>query len=315
MKIVVLNECFLDDSQFEELKELGELRVFSDTDNEEKVKNRIKDADIVLADIFLAPITADSLAEAKNLKFIVVNTTGYDTVNPKMLAEKGIIFANTPNFGTDSVAELAIGLMFAVNRKIVLGDKAMRIKPFEVDPGTPNEKIYKGFNLRDKVFGVIGAGSIGTRCGEIASALGMKTIAYSRTPRNSSSLEFKSKEDVLREADVLSVNLILNDETRGFISSEELSLMKPTSILINTARAGLINEADLVDALVNKKIAGAGLDVVTDKASTNPLLKLENVVLTPHLGYLTNESLKNISTRMVQNVRNFVKGNEVDRLN
>ena len=316
MKIAVLNEFFLGESHLNRLKALGEVKVYLDTDSEEKTIERLEGVDIALGDCFIASFNKKVLDTTNNLKLLILNSTGYDLVDIDAANNKGIKVANAPGFSTDAVAELAIGLMFAVNRKIVLGDKAMRENPFEADPGNREHDIFWGFNLKGKTLGVIGLGKIGTRVGEIGQALGMNVIAYNRTPKQVNNIELVPLEELLKRSDVVSIHLALNSNTENIISKKELHLMKPTAIIINTARGKHIVTDDLLEDLKQNKIAGAGLDIVTDVAKDHPILKLDNVVLTPHIGSSTQESWKvNLPEIAVSTAEAFIKGEQRNIVN
>ena len=312
MKIVILNECFFLYTHINQLKSLGDLEIFEDTTTEEDAINRLKDADIAIADCLIAPLNKKVLESTNKLKFLALNTTGYDAVDLKTADAKGIKVSNVPGFATDSVAEHTIALMFAVIRKIAYGDKVMRINPFQIDPGKKEEQKFLGFNIAGKTFGVIGLGAIGQKIAELGNALGMNVISYNRTPKEIANVTMVSLEELLKNSDVVSINLQLTPETEYIIGEKELNLMKPSAIIINTARGKHIDSKALYNALSSGKIAGAGLDVIEDWTKDNPLLKLDNVVFTPHEGFFTKESLKNLSDIILKNVESFVNVNPIN---
>lgn len=315
MKIAVLNEFFLNEKHLARLKALGEVEVFGDTTTQEQAIERLKGVDIALGDCFIAPFNKDILGSTDNLKLLVLNSTGFDLVDLEAANAKGIKVANAPGFSTDAVAELAIGLMFAVNRKIVLGDKAMRSEPFEADPSNREHDKFWGFDLKRKTLGIIGLGKIGTRAAEIGQGLGMKVIAFNRTPKQIEGVELVTLEEVLKRSDVVSVHLALNSETENLISKRELGLMKPTAIIINTGGSRLVITKDLLEVLQTREIAGAGIDTL-GITKDNPILKLENIVLTPHIGSSTEESWKiNLPEIAVSNVESFAKGTPQNLVN
>jgi lactate dehydrogenase-like 2-hydroxyacid dehydrogenase len=180
---------------------------------------------------------------------------------------------------------------------------------FEVDLVKEQHKNILGSNVYGKTLGVIGLGSIGDRVGQLGNALGMKVIAYNRSPRKVDNIEMVSVNDLLVRSDIVTIHLALTPETEYFIDEQQLALMKPTAIIINTARGKHIKTAALYEALKNKKIAGAGLDALAELHSSNQLLKLDNVVFMPHAAFFTAESLENMSDTIVENITCFIKGN------
>jgi phosphoglycerate dehydrogenase-like enzyme len=315
MKIVVLNECFLNNEHLKRLKALGEVELYTDTDSEEKAIERVKDAEIIIADPFVSPLNKAVIESAPNLKLIDLSVIGYDLVDLEVANKQNVKIANIPGFSTQAVAELAIGLMLAVMRNISLADREMRKQPFEVDAGNPSHKSFKGRELKGKTLGIVGLGRIGQQTAQLGGALGMKVVGFDRNPKNIDSVEQITLEELLKVSDVVSLHLSMALELENIISEKTLSLMKPTAILINAARGKLVEEEALFKALKEGKIGGAGLDVLRNYSSDNPLLKLENVVFTPHEGYLTDGSVENMAEMVVVNVEAFVKGKPINVVN
>jgi D-3-phosphoglycerate dehydrogenase / 2-oxoglutarate reductase len=161
MKIVVLNEVFLQKNHIKRLRDLGEVEMYSDTDSEEKAIDRVKGAAIIIADPFVTPLNKNVIEAASNLKLIDLSVIGYDLVDVETANKKQVRIANIPGFSTQAVAELAIGLMLSLMRNIPLADKEMRKQPFEVDAGNPSHKPFKGRELKGKTLGIVGLGRIG----------------------------------------------------------------------------------------------------------------------------------------------------------
>lgn len=185
MKIVVLNECFLNEKHLNRLKALGEVEVYDDTDSEDKAIERLKGAEVAIWDGFICPPTAKILDKTDTLKLIVLPHTGYFMVDLETANKKGIKVANAPGFSKEAVAEMVIGLMFAVNRKIPLMDRDMRENPFESNPGNIEmQNRYWGFDIKGKTMGILGLGRIGSTVATLALGLGMKVIAHNRSPRS-----------------------------------------------------------------------------------------------------------------------------------
>lgn len=316
MKIAILNEEFLLKAYLDRLKKLGELIIFNDTDSEEKAIERLKDVDIAIADGFFCPFNKKVLGSTNKLKLIVLLHTGFFMVDLEAAIRRGIKVANAPGFSKEAVAELAIGLMFAVNRKIAWGDREMRKEPLEADPGNRDYDKFWGFNLKGRTWGVIGLGKIGSVVAQLARGLGMKVIAYNRSPKDVEHVEMVSLEELLKRSDVVSIHVPLNPETEHIISKRELDLMKPTAILINSGQAKNVDTDAIYQALKNNKIAGAGLDVVEGLGKDHPILSLDNVVFTPHLGSSTRESfLENLPAITVENIESFIQGSPKNLVN
>lgn len=317
MKIGILNECFLNEKHLQRLRALGEVVIFENTKTEDEAIERVKGLDVAIWDGFLCPPAAKVLKSTDKLKLIVLPHTGYFMVDVEMANKKGIKVANAPGFSKQAVAELVIGLMFAVNRKIPLMDRDTRENPFESDPGNvEHQNRYWGFDIKGKTMGIIGLGRIGSTVAELASGLGMHVIAHNRSPKTMNGVEMVSKEEVFRSSDVVSINVTSGAETKNLISQKELDIMKSTAILINVDQGPMVDTEALYDALKNKKIGGAGLDQVAGLTKDHPLLTLNNVVFTGHAGSSTNESFReNLPELVVSAVEQFVKGSPKNLIN
>jgi lactate dehydrogenase-like 2-hydroxyacid dehydrogenase len=308
MKIAILNECFLNQSHLNRLKSLGEVIIFPNTTTEDEAIDRLKGIDIAIWDGFICAPTAKILESTDLLKLIVLPHTGYFMVDLETANKKGIKVANAPGFSKEAVAELVIGLMFAVNRKIPLMDRDMRENPFDSDPGNiEHQNKYWGFDIKGRTMGVIGLGRIGSTVATLALGLGMKVIANNRSSKTMDGVEMVSKEELLKKSDVISINVTSSAETKNLISKEELDMMKPNAILINVDQAAQVDTEALYNVLKEKKIGGAGLDQVAGLTKDHPILKLDNVVFTGHAGSSTNESFRvNLPELVVLAVEGFV---------
>jgi len=230
------------------------------------------------------------ISELDSLRVISNFAVGYDNVDVGAATEKGIAVTNTPGVLTDASADLAFGLLLAVSRRIAEGDRLVRAEKFT--GWTP--MMMLGSDVSGKAIGIIGAGRIGTAVAKRAYGFGMKVFYFSHRRNDEidkSGGEFVGLEELLRHADFISLNVPLNEETRGLIGRKEISMMKDNAILINTARGEIVDEDALIVALKKGKVAGAGLDVYKNEPKVNrKLLKLNNVVLAPHLGSATLET-------------------------
>ena len=314
MNVAVLNGCYLNEAHLERLKKLGSLTVYDDTDNESGCIERLQGVEIALVDGFKVPLTARVIESAETLRLLVVLSTAFNVVDLDAANRMGVKVANVPGFSTESVAEHAIALMFAVIKRIPLGDREVRKSPFEIR-GIESDERFLGFEVKGKTLGVIGLGGIGVRVAEIGSALGMNVVAYNGTPRDVPNIEMLGLEELLRTSDVVSVNLALTPETKYIISDETLALMKPTAVLINTAIGTHVNTQALYRALKEKKIFGAGLDLLAEWDESNPLLELDNIVLSPHSAWWTPEALVNFAEIITGTVESFVKGEPRNLIN
>jgi glyoxylate reductase len=227
-------------------------------------------------------------AAGSQLKVIANYAVGFDNIDVDEASKRGIVVLNTPGILTESVAEHVIALMLSVSRRVVEGDRFIRSDKYH---GWEPDLLI-GSGVRNKIMGIVGLGRIGTWVARMADGLGMKVVYNSRSRDEEVELElgaeFYELPELLKMADVVSVNLPLNDETVEFIGKDELSLMKRGSIIINTARGLIVSEKDLIEALREKRIGGAGLDVFESEDGINSeFYGLPNVVLTPHIASST----------------------------
>lgn len=267
-----------------------------------------KDADIFI--IANSPLTADVINAAPNLKLISVGFTGVDHVDMGLCAEKGITVCNSQGYATDSTAELAVGLMLACLRNIVPYNDVVR------DGGTLAG--YTHNTLKGKTVGIIGTGAIGTRVAAITKAFGCKIIGYSRSQRPdalSLGLEYKDIDRVFAESDIVTLHAPLTAETKGLASKQRIDSMKETAILINCSRGPLVDSQALANALNEGRIAKAGIDVFETEppiAGDHLLLNAKNVILTPHVGYYSEESLAARADIVCENISAWLAGKPVN---
>jgi phosphoglycerate dehydrogenase-like enzyme len=223
--------------------------------------------------------------------------------------ERSITVCNTPTAGF-STTTIAVALILELTRRV--GYENARLKAGAFWQGTV------GIDPEGKTLGLIGLGKLGTRIGKIATAMGMKVVAWSQNLTaercKEAGVDFApSKEELLRQADIVSIHVVLGPRTRGLIGAKEFAVMKPTAFLVNTSRGPIVDEAALLDALRNKTIAGAGLDVydVEPLPVDHPLRTLDNVVLSPHLGYVTQENYRASYGGVVEDIRAFLDGKPI----
>jgi len=234
-------------------------------------------------------VTRQLIERAERLKVIGRAGVGLDNIDVEAAEKRGITVLNTPEAPADSTAELTIGLILALARKIPSADRSMK-------EGRWLKGRLKGWQLKGKTIGLIGLGNVGLRVARLAKAFGMKILFTKRTPPSPEVLkeleaEFVPLEDLLRRSDVVSIHVPLTEETRGMIGARELSLIKEGAVLINTSRGAVVDEEALLNALQSGRLRGAALDVYTVEPPRDlRLIRLPNVVCTPHIGAQTDEA-------------------------
>lgn len=243
-------------------------------------------------------VNADLLDKAPKTKFVARAGVGLDNIDQKECEKRGIKVYNTPNASSNAVAELALGLIFSLLRNTPKADKTTKEGKWE-------KKSLIGSELSGKTLGIIGYGRIGSLLGQKAMALGVKVIASSKE-KPPEGVEFLSLEEVIKRSDIISIHAPLTNETRGMVNEAFISKMKKNAILINTSRGEIIDEKALFNALKEKKIAGAALDVFSKEPYTGELATLENVVLTPHIGASTNEAQNRIGEELIKILRSLL---------
>lgn len=270
------------------------------TTDVEELGRRGRDADIIA--IGNLPFPREVLEKCENVKMLAVAFTGLDHVDLKYCEERGIKVQNCAGYATTAVAELTFGLLLDLCRNIGKCDTAAR------NGGTKAGLI--GFELEGRTMGIVGTGAIGARVAKLAAAFGMDVIAYSRTLGKVAGVRYVSLEELLVQADVVSLHVPLTDETRGMIGAEELALMKKTAVLVNTARGPVVDTKALADALNSGRIAGAAIDVFDKEPpldADEPLINAKNTVVTPHVAFATDESMIKRAEIEFRNIAEFIK--------
>lgn len=259
--------------------------------------------DVLLA-IFHAPIDREILDAGKRLKLISNYGVGYNNIDIRYAREKGIAVTNTPKAVNNPTAELAMALMLSAARRVAECNLRIRTEK-ETMWGTMRNL---GFGLEGKTLGIVGMGNIGRNVARKAEAFGMKVIYFNKRSEVPG-YRRTDLDSLLKESDFVSLHTPLTTETRHLIGARELSLMKPSAILINTARGAVVDEAALACALQERQIAGAALDVFEDEPHvTEALYGLDNVVLTPHIGTGTIDARIAMGREAIDNIRNFLAG-------
>lgn len=307
MKIAIIEPLGIDEKAVEKLKqdflpENIELVYYNSApqDDEEKIK-RSEDADIVM--LANMPLRKNVLEKCSKLKMISVAFTGVDHIDMDYCKANDIMVCNCSGYANEAVCELVFGMVVALYRNIFAADESVRTGKTKVG--------LSQFELCGKKFGIIGAGAIGLKVANVAKAFGCDVYVYSRTPKDIDGIKFVSLDDLLSICDVVSVHVPLTKQTKDLINAENITKMKPTSLLINTARGPVVNAKALADALKNNIIAGAGVDVFDNEppiAMDNPLLNAPNVVLTPHIGFATKEAMEKRAVIAFTNINKYLMG-------
>jgi D-3-phosphoglycerate dehydrogenase len=268
----------------------------------------LKNFDIICMMRERTPFRKPTLEQLPNLKLLMTSGARNASIDLDYAAERGITVCGTGSVGQPT-AELAIGLMLELARKIGYENNRMK-------SGVSWQSTL-GIELAGKTLGLLGFGKLGSKVGEIGKAIGMKAIAWSQNlteeKASAGGAKLVSKEELFRQSDFLSIHLVLSDRSRGLVGPKDLALMKPTAFLINTSRGPIVNEPALLSVLGQRKIAGAGLDTfdIEPLPLNHPLRKLDNVVLTPHLGYVSQENYRVYYPDMVENIKAWLAGSPV----
>ena len=288
----------------------NDVQVYDNSTNEELIE-RIQGARVVVTKEI--PVNAELLSQFPDtVKLIVEAGTGYNNIDLNAAKERGITVCNIPAYSTERVAHTVIMMIlnFASTMQqqigmLAKGDRSNFTKYLQVSHTEVN----------GKTLGVVGAGHIGMEVIKVAKALGMNILIHTRTPKaDGDGVRYVSLDELLENSDYITLHCPLNDQTKHMINKETIAKMKPNAVIVNTGRGPLINEADLCEALAAKRIAGAGLDVqeVEPPAEDSPLYTLDNVIITPHMGWKGLETRQRLVGIIRDNVQAFFKGEPIN---
>ncbi|NIA06780.1 MAG: D-2-hydroxyacid dehydrogenase [Actinobacteria bacterium] len=313
MRIVGLDVITMDQGDMDWLgmQALGELQTYPRSAPDEIVP-RSQDADAILINKVM--IDAEVISSLPKLKYIGLTSTGTNAVDLDAARARGIAVTNVPGYASNSVAQHAMAMILHFASKIAFYDNQVHRGVWVSCPDFcffPKPLI----ELDSKKLGIIGYGAIGRRVAQIARGLGMEILPYD-LPQYIDSAECVPLDEVFKQADYLTIHCPLTPQTEGLINRERLSMMKPTAVLINTARGPIVNEPDLAQALTDGVIAGAGLDVlsVEPPSPDNPLLKAPNAVITPHVSWGSFEARSRLMKEVTENLRAFLNGRQRNRV-
>ncbi len=294
------------------LRDRGFNVIIAPSTDPNNLRSLIRHADIMI--VALARISRDVIEASEKLRGIIRTGTGFDNVDLNAATEKCIPVVFIPDYASRTVAEFTIALILALAKRLIQGNKYVKTREYvnRVWANRPTDLL--GIELEGKILGIIGYGRIGRSVAQKAKALGMRILIYD---------PYVDREDILREgfepvdldtllknSDFVSIHCPLTQETKHMINEEKLKLMKPSAYIINTARGSIIDEKALYKALVEKRIAGAAIDVyeIEPPDPKNPLLDLDNVITTPHIAFYTEESMNRLVQAIVENVLILSKG-------
>lgn len=293
-------------SRLKDLLEKGGHRLFVyDTRGltDAELLQKISDVDVLL--LSYRPLSGAVIEGCPNLKLICVAFTGLDHVDQAACKPRGISLHNAAGYAVHAVSELAVGLMIALLRRIVYADATVRA-------GGDNRELA-GHELFGKTLGIVGCGSIGLQLARLGNAFGCRVLGFDRNVHRIEDVAIKlvDLEELLSRSDIVSVHLPLTSETRGLIGREQLARMKPSAILINTARGSVVDQSALIEALEQNRLAGAGIDVFDIEPplpANHPIFKAPNTVLLPHVGFDTVEAMSAKADIALQYLEDFLSG-------
>lgn len=308
MNIVILDGYTLNpgDLSWSSLQELGSCQIYDRTPLD-LIVARAKEAELVLTN--KTPLTRETLLQLPQLRYIGVLATGYNVVDIAAARERDICVTNVPSYGTQSVVQMVFALLLELTRQV--GHHSAGVKAGQWS----SQKDFCYWEkpliaLETLTMGIVGLGAIGQAVAQLAQAFGMQVLAYQRTPKSVSGVTWVNLEELFQQSDVVSLHCPLTPETHHLVNARRLALMKPSAFLINTSRGPLIDESALAAALHDGQLAGAGLDVlsVEPPSPDNPLFKLENCFITPHIAWATQSARQNLLNITVSNIKAFLRG-------
>lgn len=318
IKIVILDSYPANpgDLSWSPLAELGELTVYEHCphDDRAEILRRCAGAEVILTN--KVPFDRELMAALPQLRFVALQSTGFNIIDLKAARELGITVSNVPGYSTVAVAQLVFALILELASGVAKQSAAVAAGEWSKAPDF-TFYAHRMQELDHRILGIFGFGAIGQRVARIGAAFGMEVIYHSRTPRACDFARFVSLEELFRTADVLTLHAPQTPSTAKVVNREHLSLMKPGAFLINTARGGLVDSAALADALNAGTIAGAGIDTLETEPppADHPLLHARNCLITPHVGWATQEARGRLIAILAENIRGYLAGHPVNVVN
>ncbi len=318
VKIIVLDGYTLNpgDLAWDKLERLGKVTVYDRTPSDRTVE-RIGDAEIIFTN--KTPLTNEVFNQVHHVKYVGVLATGYNVVDVDTAKDKGIIVTNVPTYGTAAVAQFVFALLLEMCHHIWAHSEEVKKGAWANSPDFCFWN-YPLIELAGKTMGIIGFGRIGQATAKIAQAMGMKVLVYSRSrdeKLENATLKYVELDDLLAEADVISLHCPLLESTRGIINKSSIAKMKDGVKIINTSRGLLVVEDDLAEALNSGKVSGAAVDVLSTEPAKmdNVLLSAKNCIVTPHIAWAPKESRARLMNIAVDNLEKYLAGNPVNVVN
>lgn len=317
MKIVVLDGYTLNpgDLNWRPLQALGYCEIYNRT-APEHIVGRAHQADILLTNKTV--LTPEHLAQLPHLKYIGVLATGYNhVVDIPATRERNITVTNVPSYGTSAVAQQVFALILELTRHLSHHLDSVRAGRWSAQPDFCYWDVPL-VDLEGLTLGIVGLGRIGRKVAQIGQAFDMKVIAAEHHhAKSANDIQWVELDDLFRESDIISLHCPLTEATQQLVNAHRLALMKPSALLINTGRGSLIDETALYDALRTRQIAGAGLDVLSKEPpdANNPLLNLNNCVITPHIAWATSRARQRLLDTVIENICSFLRGHPQNVVN
>lgn len=312
MKIVLLESLGIRTEELKkhvaELEKEGHIFMAYERDlDSQKQIERLKEAEVLM--IANMPLKKEVVEACDKLRFINVAFTGVDHIPVAFAKERGIAVSNASGYSNESVAELVLGMTLSLLRKVPTVDKETR------KGGVVGKHV--GNELRGRTVGVIGSGAIGTRVAELFNSFGCRVLAYDVVPRNLPNVKNVTLEDLLRTSDIVTLHCPLMESTIKLINEKTIGMMKDGAILINASRGPVVDMDALAKALNNHKLAAAGIDVYEIEPplpENHPLISAENTILTPHIAYLSEESMQKRAEIVFRSLHEWLKGNQINKI-
>lgn len=314
INIAVLDASTLgSDIDFSVFERFGKVEVYLRTD-ERQIRFRIMDADVIIANKI--KLNSKTLAGAKNLKLICVTATGYDNVDLSYCRMAGIAVCNVRGYSTESVAQITAAMALSLVNNIQRYDRYVKDYSY-TQSGVENHLEPVFHEMSSLTWGIVGLGGIGERVANIAESFGCRVLAFKRRP--DPLYECVPLEELCRRSDIISIHLPLTSQTRNIIDSEMIACMKPSAVVINVARGAVADEAALVNAMAEGRIAGLGIDVYSEEPlrATSPYIRLmdmPNVIFTPHMAWGAYEARVRCMDEIAKNIEAFLRGRRRNRV-
>lgn len=312
MPIVYLDAHTLNpgDLNWAPLRALGDV-IFYDRTSPGELIDRAKDADLLLVN--KVKLSREALGQLPKLRYIGVTATGYDIIDIAAARERGITVTNVRGYGSDSVAQHTFALLLELALNVGRHSQSVKAGDWQQSPDFCYWKSPL-VELAGKTLGLVGYGDIGRKVADIGRAMGMSVLVNKRHPDNSPGVQFVDLPALFAQSDVVSLHCPMTAENREFVNRDLLATMKPSAFLINTSRGGLIQEADLADALNRGILAGAGIDVLSTEPPTsmNPLLTAHNCIITPHIAWASFEARGRLLASVIENIKAFQSGTPIN---